>query len=101
MLCVMCWERVFGETCGTGPSFKSVVDFRIRVQHSLACFARHWRILHKSHIFDVLHRCVNASDRHNYSRSADLVARPEVPTEPDAILLFSLVKLHKLLSLIK
>ena len=91
---VVLWEIVFVLTRGTSPILEPKVHFCVGVQNSLACFAGYRGVLHQGHILNFFHGGVHTSHWNDDARGSNLIARPEVPAEPDSILELSLVEVH-------
>jgi hypothetical protein len=89
------WREVVPScTNWTHPCFESEVDLGVRIQDAIACFAVNWVVLHKCHVFYFFEWCIDSTNWYNDTLFIDFIARPIVPRESDAILEFSLIKIH-------
>jgi hypothetical protein len=76
------------------PVFEPEINLTVRVQYCLALLAGDWLILDKGHAFNVFEWGVNRTNRNDNPCLCELVARPIVPREPEAILELSLIEVH-------
>ena len=76
------------------PNLESEVYLTMGIEDSLTLLARYWLILNQSHVFYLLQRGVDSTNRYYHSLFIDFIARPIVPGEPKSILNFSLVEIH-------
>ena len=87
-------EIVFGDTNGAHPRLVPEVELAEGIQNIFALLALNWCVLNRHAVLYLFQWSVHAAERDSQARLVDLRLGPVVPREPEAVLNFSLLKVH-------